>query len=160
MVKMVVRKTDLKYASDEVIAFYKRHGHTVKSIRTDAGSVEKSKDLKNWADLRKVNLLPASIEHQEQNFVERDVQTIVKRVAAMLIDQDVVTAKYWSYALNSFIEAWNVTIKPVSNYNISPLEVVTGVVPNIGETFRYIFGAPVAILLLNVNMVMLWEHLV
>jgi hypothetical protein len=63
----------------------------------------------------------------------------------MLLEQEVVTPKYWSYALNSYIESSNIIPKASSNYNVSPLQAVTGNVPNIEKQFQYPFGTSVAI---------------
>ena len=61
-----------------VINFYNLHGHVVKKIRFDAGTFLSS---------NRIDVDPAAVKSQFQNPVEREVQTINKGVAALLIDQ-------------------------------------------------------------------------
>jgi hypothetical protein len=142
---LVKRKTELKQVLEDMISFYKRYGYEVKNIRTDSGSVEISKDIEEWARTKNINMLPAGVENQNQNPVERDVQIVIKGIAAMLVDQLLVTANYWSFALKAFVQAWNCTSNVTTDYKESPIEIVTGVIPDISQTFQYQFGSAVAI---------------
>ena len=75
-------------AADEVIAFYKTHNHSVRNIRCDAGSSENdSTAVAHLRDDHGVTIQPAAPGHQHQNPVEREVQTLIKGVSCMLLDQ-------------------------------------------------------------------------
>ena len=70
-----------------VIDFYNLHGHVVKKIRFDAGSTENALETVQFLETNRIQVDPAAVKSQFQNPVEREVQTLNKGVAALLIDQ-------------------------------------------------------------------------
>jgi hypothetical protein len=84
-----------------VIDFYNLHGHVVKKIRFDAGSTENSLSSATFLASNRIDIDPAAVKSQFQNPVEREVQTINKGVAALLIDQSALGASFWCYAVES-----------------------------------------------------------
>ena len=83
------------------------------------------------------------MDEQNQNPVEREVQTLKKGVSALLIDQYSLGLRWWCYAVESWIATANSTA--YGGLSASPFELVTGKVEDIGSKFRFPFGCPVSI---------------
>ena len=77
----------LELALLDVIAYSKCHNKTMLTLRFDAGSVMNSAQVVTMLRSYRVTPAPAAPEHQEQDFAERDVQTVRKRMAANFADQ-------------------------------------------------------------------------
>jgi hypothetical protein len=86
---------------------------------------------------------PAAVKSQFENPVEREVETLNKGVAALLIDQYSLGLSFWDYAAESWVHTVNHTTGSCSVEGRSPLEIVTGRVPDISRDFRFPFGCPV-----------------
>jgi len=134
-------------AATEVITFYKYHGHSVSHIRCDAGSSENASDVgASLLQEHNIIMLPASPGHQHQNPVEREVQTLIKGVSCLLLDQNSLGPTWWDYAVESWIQTAN--CRPHKNEWMalpsSPLEIITGSPPDVGTSFRFPFGCPVS----------------
>ncbi len=130
----------LKMCINEILDYYNIHGHVVRKFRFDAGSTENSKEIIKHLHEQKIQTDPAAKNSQFQNPVEREVQTVIKGVSALLIDQSSLSAKYWDYALESWVETANNS--PMTN-DITPIEAVTDIQLDIPTTFRLPFGCPV-----------------
>jgi hypothetical protein len=78
-----------------VIDFYNVYGHVTKKIRFDAGSTENSEASADWLTAHRIEVDPAAPECQFQNPLEREVQTLNKGVAALLIDQSALGPSFW-----------------------------------------------------------------
>ena len=82
-------KTAATYRATLALAidFYQTHGHRVLKIRSDAGSAENA--LESAEFLSQFNIITdtAAPDEQQQNPVEREMQTLKKGVSALLIDQ-------------------------------------------------------------------------
>jgi hypothetical protein len=133
-------------ALSNVIKFYNSHGHTVLKLRCDAGSTENDESIGAWlASEHGVTVDPAAVGKQNQNPVEREVQTLIKGVGCLLLDQESLSSKWWCYAVQSWIQTAN--CRPNSNREIgnstSPLEIITGVTPDLEKKFLFPFGCPV-----------------
>jgi hypothetical protein len=125
-------------AAHEVISFYKSQGHTVRFIRCDAGSSEN--DSTAGARLLQdhgVIMQPAAPGHQHQNPVEREVQTLVKGVSCLLLDQQSLGATWWDYAVELWVHTANCRpyTKEWLNLPLSSVEIVTGKPPDISTVF-------------------------
>jgi hypothetical protein len=83
---------------------------------------------------------PAAVNSQFQNPVEREVQTVNKGVATLFADQHLLTPSFWPFAVQSWIQTANAS--PISG-DMSPLQIVTNIVPDISTSFRFPFGCPV-----------------
>ena len=92
-----------------VIDFYNLHSHVVKKVRFDAGSTENSLSSATFLASNRIDIDPAAVKSQFQNPVEREVQTINKGVAALLIDQSALGPSFWCYAVESWILTANAT---------------------------------------------------
>ena len=133
-------------AVESVIQFYNCHGFLVHKLRCDAGSTENDQSVVAILGAKySVKVDAAAVEHQNQNFVEREAQTLIRGVGCLLVDQQALGSKWWCYAVQSWIQTANT--RPHSNSLIegssSCDEIVTGVVPDVCQRFRFPFGCPV-----------------
>ena len=85
----------------------RQHNWEVEYMRPDAGAVEMSKFVKEQAQNMGITVLPGSVEHQEQDPVERYIQTADNGIAAITLDQDLLGPKWWDYATYSYVEGSN-----------------------------------------------------
>jgi hypothetical protein len=100
----------------EMYLFFRSHGHRPKQLRFDAGRVENSRHVYEELSKMEVETSPAAVEQQNQNPVERDVQTVKKGVSSMMIDQSSLSASYWCFGISMFIDARNCVINFRSGY--------------------------------------------
>ena len=126
-----------------------RWGHMFEVLRVDAGSVEAS-DLfiEKCATIHGlgkpgIQVRPANVGMQEQNPVERYVQTAQNMMAAMMVAQDLLPASFWGW---SAISAWK-TLNCISN-SLCPestpiFEFENGKVVDASKMFRHAFGQAV-----------------
>ena len=79
-------------------------------------------------------------DEQQQNPVEREVQTLTKGVSALLLDQTALGSSWWDYGVESWISTANAT-----SYNGGPcpFELVTGKLQSLASNFQFPFGCPV-----------------
>ena len=146
MVKDKTAKTYLS-AVDKVIKFYNSYGQKVEKIRCDAGSTENDSgvvEFLNKTHFIKVNTV--AVEHQNQNFVEREVQTLIRGVGCLLVvDQQALSSKWWCYAVESWVQTANArpNANPYIEDSSSCEEIVTGVVPDVQSRHKFPFGCPV-----------------
>jgi hypothetical protein len=145
---MVKNKTAASYLDSlqRVIIFYNSHGHTVSKIRCDAGTTEADAEvIEHLAIHHKIVVDPAGVGKQSQNPVEREAQTLIKGVGALLNDQTSLSKSWWCYAVESWIDTAN--CRPNNNDQIdnsaSSIELITGSAPNLEKKFLFPFGCPV-----------------
>ena len=79
-----------------IISYYNSHGHVVRKIRCDAGSTEADASvIAHLATYHKIVVDPAAVGKQNQNPVEREAQTLIKGVGALLNDQTSLSKVGW-----------------------------------------------------------------
>ena len=148
---LVKSKTSLDRVLRNVIKTARRYGKSTHVIRVDAGTVENSQQINDTlAELGEyhggMQLDPAPPGSQEKNPVEREVQTLKRRITTMLISQDNVTARYWGHALLSYIDtendSMNINSKAIGEWGMTPTEAFTGNKPNL-EKHEFRFGTVV-----------------
>ena len=130
-----------------IIDFFKLNGsRQVKTFRCDRGSSELSSHVKDFlqAQTPSIHIEPAGIDEQQQNPVERSVQTWIKGVGATLLDQYTLTSKNWDLASDAWIATRNITPN-VNCPNSSPHTEITGNPTDIARHFRLPFGCPVTV---------------
>jgi hypothetical protein len=95
----------LRICLTHVINFYELHGHVVRKFRFDAGSTESSYGIEEYLNSapRYIEAENANPAKQNQNPVEREAQTLIKGVSALLVDQFALSAKWWCYAVESWV---------------------------------------------------------
>ena len=127
----------------DVIAFYRHHGHTVINIRTDSGSTDTSEDVRVFLrdQTPPIYIKEAPVRVQNQNPVEREVQTMIKAIGAILTDQYTLGATSWDYALAFWTKTHNSIPNSLTDKQ-SPHEIVTSQQPDASH-FRFPFGCPV-----------------
>ena len=86
-----------------------------------------------------VSIQPVRV--QNQNPVEREVQTMIKAMGAILTDQYTLGASSWDYALSFWTKTHNSIPNTLTNKQ-SPHEIVTSQQPDASH-FRFPFGCPV-----------------
>ena len=106
----------------------------------DAGSTENAADVIAFLKEHNIEIDPAAPDEQQQNPVEREVQTLTKGVSALLLDQTALGSSWWDYGVESWISTANAT-----SYNggPSPFELVTGKLQSLASNFQFPFGCPV-----------------
>ena len=136
-------KTAATYRATLALAidFYQTHGHRVLKVRSDSGSAENA--LESAEFLSQFNIITdtAAPDEQQQNPVEREMQTLKKGVSALLIDQTALGPSWWCYAVESWVSTSNAT--PRGGNTLSPIEIVTSVADDISVKFQFPFGFPV-----------------
>jgi hypothetical protein len=129
-------------------AYLMKHGHILKTVIVDAGAVEKDQELLIQLGELGIHMSPVPPEAQFANPVERSVQTVVKGVGAMFVNQEYLPNTVWSLALLEFVEACNVCPNSVSGEYSYHL---TGRHPVASDRFRFRFGQPVVSVILHQN---------
>ena len=118
-----------------------QHGHEVEFMRPDAGSVEMSLQVKEKAQEMGITILPAAVEHQEQDLVERYIQTVDNSIAAIMLDHDLLDSSWHDFAAYDAVDGHNAfpcSVTPES----SPLYVFEGRNIDLTKDFLYKFGQP------------------
>ena len=137
--------TEIANCVKKVAAFCRLHGHLMTSLRCDSATTEVSTELRtlcadmNGPGQQGIDIRPAAPEQQNQNPVERHIQSIDNQVHAVLIDQDLLSASWWGYANI----AVSVTRNMVSNElcpDSTPLYLMTRTVTNLSKSQFYLLG--------------------
>ena len=123
-------------------------GKRVLCLRTDAGSVENAVDFKrqcaeiHGVDSRGIEVRPANVEKQNQNPVERHIQTVDNLIRTVMIDQDLLPSWCWGWASMAVATSRNAmsnSLVPES----TPLLVMEGKSTDLTKMLRFPFGQPV-----------------
>ena len=93
------------------------NGHLIRSLKVDMGSVEKGQEFLETCDQVNVDrhtagitVNPANVDHQEENMVERAIQTKNNMEGAMNVDQDLLGGSCWGLLALSATATVNDTI--------------------------------------------------
>lgn len=135
-------KTEFMDAVRSFKQYMALYGKRMKLLQFDAGSVEMSEESKHALLALGIQPCPAVPERQNQNFVERSVQTRCYAIAAMMLDQVTLGKSFWSWAVRTAMSAHNGTY--VTDGAVA-LTHMTGYVPDLRKDFQFPFGTPVAI---------------
>lgn len=134
-------------ALDEVVRFFAFHNHTVKTLRTDSeNTFDVSEELISYLERNRILSERSAPFAHHQNSVERDVQTVIKGVAAMMHGQLWLRASYWHYALRHYVKLRNRMIN-VHHKHKTPHQRVTGERTDFSNTFMFAFGDLVSVTL-------------
>jgi hypothetical protein len=101
MVHLYKHVTSAKYIDcvEKIRLFALRFHFRIQKLRFDAGSIENSKLFDEYLVKHGIEPCPASVEHKNQNPVERYVRTIKDTVSAMMFNQKVITPQLGRMAL-------------------------------------------------------------
>lgn len=135
-------KTEFLDAVRELVSIMSPHGHKIRQLQFDAGSVEMSDA--STAELRSMGIdpRPAVPKRQNQNTVERSAQTRAYAVAASMMDQTTLGKQFWSWAVRSAMDAHN------SSYivdGIAAITHVTGYTVDFDKDLKFPFGTPLVV---------------
>ena len=83
----------------DLVKFANKFGFCIRSVRFDAGAVENSNIFDDFLARVNIRSCPAGTERQNQNPVERYIQTIKDKVAACMADQAGVGAAFWGLCI-------------------------------------------------------------
>ena len=91
---------------DKVCKYANKYGFKVHRLRCDRGSVENSEQFGEFLVQysQGIELIPAPAEAQHLNPVERTVRTWKEGVAAMVIDQQVLSGSFWPYTYLMYLD--------------------------------------------------------
>ena len=126
-------------ALEDVLRYFKKHGHRPRVIRTDYYTTFNSAKVKEYESLNNLSHESSSPYIHWQNAVEREVQTLTRYVSTILHDQPFLRASAWSYALTHWTTVYNRL--PNMDTGKSPDEIVRGSgVVDAKSRFRFTFG--------------------
>ena len=145
---LVKTKTGLAPLIEQVKLFYALHGHTMRVLRFDAGSVENSARVDTALQLWGITPEPTLPEQQYADPVERQMQTVIKGVSTMMIAQFLLPAMFWPYAFLDFIHTRNYTPNTATD-NVAPITCVTTEIPDLSKRFKFKFGSPIVSTVMN-----------
>ena len=125
----------------EVVSFFRRYGHTVRRLKFDRGSVENSAHIDDVMAELKIEALPAAVETQRMNTIERHYQTFKDRVGTNMACQNWLPATAWGHGASQVEETLNCCPNELT-HPCTPFELVTGERPDVGRRFKFAFGCP------------------
>ena len=125
----------------EVITFFARHGHTVRRLKFDRGSVENSAQIDAVMAKHHIESLPAAFDTQRMNTIERYVQTFKQRMGTSQVCQNTLPATAWGHSATATELTMNCCPNELT-HSYTPFELVIGKRPDVGRLFKYAFGCP------------------
>ena len=129
----------------DVILWLKSVGHPMRILRTDDEAVLQSAEVMEMLAEHGRIEAQYSVPYQHyQNTVERDVQTLIKFVCALLFGQYILKQWMWTFAVHWVTKTQNNTPNALCG-DISPEFLMTGKTINFANTFAFTFGELVAV---------------
>jgi len=135
-------KTEFIDAVKDFLQLLFEYGHSIKMLQFDAGSVELSDNTKVQLSNLHIESHPAVPERQNQNTIERSVQTRTYAIATMMLDQVTLSKRFWNWATKAAMDCHNASY--ISNGKTA-FEHMTGRRPNLTRDFKFPFGTPVMV---------------
>ena len=131
-----------------VIRFYKGQGHFPETLRTDDEIVLKSHEVMEYLEANGISSQRSVPYQHYQNSVERDVQTLVKMICAVMHDQPLLHARFWDYCFYWCVDLHN-RLPNASTGVETPRSLVmkndSEKTTNLSNTFNFYFGEIVAV---------------
>jgi len=137
-------KKNYLYSLVKLLEWYAARKFTTKVIRTDAGSSENDEKVISYLAYKGIMIDPAAVNSQFQNPVERAIQTLVRGITAMMVEQTTLSASHWDLALTSYVNTYN-CIPNAKSGKMTPFELCNNRKPNVATMFRFKFGQLVAV---------------
>jgi hypothetical protein len=119
----------------------RKYGYQFVKLRVDQGSVENSELFLqqcaaiNSVGTRGIEVFPANVEMQNQNPVERGVQTADNMIATVMVDQDLLGACFWGWASIAVWRALNAVTNSLCPMS-TPLFEFEGKFTNAAKMFK------------------------
>ena len=127
-----------------------RFGHIMRDVRVDMGSVENGADfLSACHEMNKdrgmpgIEVLPANVEMQKQNPVERHIQTFDNMDSAVLVNQDLLPSSFWGLSALDVAKSMNATTNTLSHMSTPNIEFEGRLPTDALKMFRFGFGQAV-----------------
>jgi len=147
MVFLVKSKSASEISSciKKVAAFCRLHGHLMTSLRCDSATAELSNELKsfcvdvNGPGVQGVDIRPAGPEQQNQNPVERYIQSIDNQINSVMIDQDLLSPAWWGFATIAVCMMRNMVSNEMCP-DSTPLFLLTRTVSDLSKSLYLPFG--------------------
>jgi len=115
------------------------------SLRCDSATAELSNEIKsicvdiNGVGIQGVDIRPAAPEQQNQNPVERHIQSIDNQINAVLIDQDYLSPAWWGFASIAVCMARNMVSNELCP-DSTPLFRLTSAASDLSKNLYLPFG--------------------
>lgn len=121
--------------------YFLKYGHRVCKLRTDYGTVERSKEVDDKISELKISISNAEPRAQYRNPVERSVQPVNINCIANFLSQNTLDEHHWGSNLLSVIQSMNQVpnylSKQIDDGTRSPEELVTNQRPEICPNWSY-----------------------
>ncbi len=114
------------------------------TLRSDSEPIFLSKEAAEFLETKFIELQTSAPDRHFQNSVERDMQTVIKGVTAVLHGQPFLRLDLWPAALLDFIEKKNRTPNRRC-YPLSPYQKVTKKSTKLNNQFNFKFGEVVIV---------------
>ena len=142
LVFLVKQKTEFVAVARKIRSYFLQFKSALRVIYTDSGMVEISESTHQQLALLHVTVRSAPPEQQNQNPVERTVQTLNYGIATMLAAQKYLSNEAWGLAAISYAATANATPNRLSG-DSSPMFLLTNRHPHLPTMFKFSFGQPV-----------------
>ena len=126
-----------------VLLYFHCYNFKISVLRYDYGTVENSEAVNAFLKYHKIESQHAAPEAQEQNPIERTIQTAKKKVAAIRQDAPHLKDNTWIFAWINFISNWNAATNTNSG-NKSPNQHITKQTIDLSNHANFKFGQTVA----------------
>ena len=150
VVFLVKAKTEAIACVQSINRLCIRFGHVMKDVRVDMGSVENGSEfLSACHDINKdrtmpgIEILPANVEMQKQNPVERHIQTFDNLDSAVLVNQDLLPASFWGLSALDVAKTMNATSNTLSHMSTPNIDFEGRLPTDASKMFRFGFGQAV-----------------
>jgi len=147
---LVREKTEAYACVDKVDKHCKRYGHVFRELQVDSGSVETSAEFQRRCHMINLSLGQQGIEvntvninMQQQNVIERHVQTHDNMFAALMADNDLLPASFWGLGMLAVTDTMNNVTNTLCEDGHTPAFYFEGRSTNLNLQFRVGFGKPV-----------------
>lgn len=141
-------KTDFIECLEKVIKWYIKQGCKPLIFRSDNEVLLKDTKTRALMDKYDMNKQSSAPYQHYQNSVERDVQTMVKKISCVLHDQPMLPAKWWDYVFWHEIDLHN-RVPNFSTGNETPISMVMKneheKYTNVANTFNFEMGELVGV---------------
>ena len=131
------KKTSFIDAVKQVARFFMTHGHIVRKLQTDFDGVANSAETKEELAKMGIEVIPCSPDEQNQDPLERRVQTVWRTMGAMMMNQKVLTKRHWGLCWLAAIDILNKLMSKRSRaFGCTPMEAIIGIKPR-PNRFRF-----------------------
>lgn len=147
VVYLVKAKTEAFACVQSVNRLCIRFGHSMRSRCIDMGRVENGEAFLNACHLINqesgapgIEVLPANVEMQKQNPVERHIQTSSNNDSAILVNQDLLPAAFWGLSALDVAKTMNATSNSLCHMSTPNMEFERRQATDASRMFRFGFG--------------------